>query len=348
MPLLIVIFLLAGFIASCTAAPAVEILPALVYVQNGQLVLSRDLAADAAPLPFSLPDGCAIHSLHPAPQGARLAILLDCAGGPLTEVIDLGSGKSGRPLAEPIDTRFLSWSADGNSLYLLADSFGDPRILRVDLQHGKAARLPLTGSTYALACSPDSQTLVYAQTPGLGFGSELWAADRDGKDPHLLLAEPAHILALPRWSPDGRRLVYIRMPDTQVPFPNGELWLLDMTDGQKRFLSPADAGHGYAPAWSPDGKFIAFVGGESLSAQDSAGNTRAGIYVLETETGVGFGVSRPENSQAGAPVWSPDGRFIVFPLQLDDKINLWAYEMITEKTIPLTQNGACCPAWIGK
>ncbi len=348
MPRLSICVCFAILIAACSVRPA---LPAtLVYAQDNQIMTRTDWRAEASALEFSPPDGCTIRSLYPAPQGAYLAILLDCAFGPLTEVADLSGGKFGRPLAEPVDTRFLSWNAEGNSLYLLADSLGDARVLRVNLDNGRVTRLPLPASTYALACSPDSQTLVYAQTPGLGFGSELWIADLNGKNARLLIAEKEYILALPRWSPDGRQVAYIQMPDTPIPFPPGELWLLDISSGERRFLSAADAGRGYAPAWSPDGKWIAFVGREEAapSAGETAGNPEGRIYVLETETGARSAVSRPQDARVGAPVWSPDGTFIVFPLSLDGKMNLWAYNVTTGETTALTQTGACCPAWIGK
>jgi Tol biopolymer transport system component len=347
MPRLNFLFYITILLVSCSTTPALPM--TLVYVQEGQLMTSKDWGASATMLNFSPPDGCTIRNLYPASQGAYLAILLDCPFGPLTEVVDLLSGKSDRPLAEPIDNRFLAWNAEGGSLYLLVDSFGNSRVLRVNLQNGSTTSLPLPASTYALACSPDSQTLVYAQTPGLGFGSELWMTDLNGKNARLLIADSAHILALPRWSPDGQQLAYIQMPDTPVPFPPGELWLLDINTGQRHFLSVADAGHGYAPAWSPDGKLIAFVGREgAFPAQNAEGNLEGGIYVIETETGARSVVSRPKNAEAGTPVWSPDGGFIVFPLRLDGKMNLWAYRVATGETIPLTQAGACCPAWIGK
>jgi Tol biopolymer transport system component len=193
--------------------------------------------------------------------------------------------------------------------------------------------------------------MVYAQTPGVGYGSELWTADPDGKNGRLLLAEPESILALPRWSPDGKQLAYIRMPDTQTPFPNGELWLLDITSGERRFLSEADAGHGYAPAWSPDGDSIAFVVRENPEdplATQAAGNMRSNLYVLEVETGIRSEMTRLENAQTGTPAWSADGRSIVFAAWLDGKMNLWAHDMTIDETIPLTEAGACCPVWIGK
>lgn len=298
------------------------------------------------PLTFTPPGGCSIRSLYPAPAGAYLAILLDCAFGPLTLIADLISGQVGNPLQEPLDTRFLAWNADGRGLYLLADALGEARLLHVNLQSGRIARLPLPDSTYAVACSPDSQTLAYAQTRGIGFGSQMFLGDLNGRQARLILSEPEHIIALPRWSSDGRYLAYIRMPDTQAQFPPGELWLLDMAAGTRRFLAEADAGRGYAPAWSPNKQLIAFAG--PGQQEDKAGNLNSAIHVLDVESGQEFDVSRPINGKAGAPVWSPYGRLIVFPVALDGKMSLWAYDMSAQSAIMLEETGVCCPAWIGK
>ncbi len=350
--LLLAISLLA---AGCRPAPPASLTARLVFVQDDRLVTMTNFAPGAAlepgPPDFTPPAGCSIHSLHPAPRGTYLAVLLDCAGGPLTLVVDLASGTSGSPLEEPVDTHFLAWGANGTELYLLADSFNEPRVLRIDLRRGDARRLPLPASTYALACSPDARTMVYARTPGLGYGSELWQADLDGKNARRLLAEPGSILALPRWSPDGNQLAYIRMPDTQIPFPNGELWLLDMAGTRSRFLSEADAGHGYAPAWSPDGNRIAFVVRENPAdplVLQTAGNLRSNIHVLEVETGRSSGMTRLQDARVGAPAWAPDSRSLVFAAGIDGKMSLWAYDMAADETNSLAGAGACCPVWIGK
>ena len=42
------------------------------------------------------------------------------------------------------------------------------------------------------------------------------------------------------------------MPDTQTPFPVGELWVMEADGGDPRRLASTDAGHGYAAAWSPE------------------------------------------------------------------------------------------------
>lgn len=50
------------------------------------------------------------------------------------------------------------------------------------------------------------------------------------------------------------------MPDNNIPFTIGELWLAD-PHGQACTLldNQAAAGYGYPPIWSPDGRTLTYV-----------------------------------------------------------------------------------------
>ena len=53
----------------------------------------------------------------------------------------------------------------------------------------------------------------------------------------------------PQWSPDGRRLAYVR---------DGEIWVVE-ADGSRMTRVVAKPGGGRDPRWSPDGKRLAFI-----------------------------------------------------------------------------------------
>jgi Tol biopolymer transport system component len=87
----------------------------------------------------------------------------------------------------------------------------------------------------------------------LGYGSELHAAQRSGRNSQLLYEDPFNYISFARYSPDGRQIAFIKIPDTQTPFTVGELWVMDADGSNPRKLADVDAGHGYAANWSVDG-----------------------------------------------------------------------------------------------
>ena len=68
-----------------------------------------------------------------------------------------------------------------------------------------------------------------------GYPTQLTASDKDVSDP--------------QWSPDGRRLAYVR---------DDEIWVIE-ADGSRRPRVVAKPGGGREPRWSPDGHRIAFM-----------------------------------------------------------------------------------------
>ncbi|MDN3354438.1 serine hydrolase [Actinomadura sp. DC4] len=145
---------------------------------------------------------------------------------------------------------------------------------------------------------------------------ELWLVGTDGGTPRRLTSGPAD--TAPAWSPDGRRLAFLR---------DGQVAVLDAGGGEPERVIDLPLGAG-APRWSPDGRRLAFAapvdpaggtGGpmvtDGLDYQaDGAGMygpVRQQLHVLDLD---GREVRRltdgPES--AGDPAWSPDGTVVAF------------------------------------
>lgn len=97
------------------------------------------------------------------------------------------------------------------------------------------------------------------------------------------------------WSPDGSALVYS---------DEGEIHIFDVSSGTSKPLTKGDD-----PTWSPDGKLIAHRDYDSHAA-------------LITKEGLP--IKSPLN--AYSPIhplrWSPDGRYVLFPERVTDRIPL--------------------------
>jgi Tol biopolymer transport system component/protocatechuate 3,4-dioxygenase beta subunit len=128
---------------------------------------------------------------------------------------------------------------------------------------------------------------------------EIYVMNADGGDVRRLTNQPARDRE-PTWSPDGRRIAFIRDGNIHVMNADG-------TDVSPLtyFRWPTTPSLAYQPAWSPDGQRIAFVGQHTTSD----GGTE--IYVINVDSS---GLTRLTNSLGDDwwPAWSPDGQKIAF------------------------------------
>ncbi len=336
------------FLASCTSPAAGEtsLPPLLVYYQADPSGTPRLLACQGVdgtpqPLSFPLPADCVIYNLHPSPTDYLLAAEFACGGGPVVQILNLRTAAVSTPAeAYQVDSRFLAWSADGKYLYLKADSLGAPFTLRVDVAAGSSKKLDLPETVYDMAALPDGR-ILYALTRGLGFGSEVWAAEADGRRASLLFAEPESIVAYLHLSPDGMQLAYILLPDSPVAFPEGELWLRAVSGENARFAAAADAGHGYAPAWSPDSSGVAFV------IRSNTKPFRSNLSFYRLSDSALLPLTNFTDAVAETPVFSPGGGTLVFNVVRNGTIQVWTMDFPGGEPRPLDETAAsCCAVWL--
>ena len=108
----------------------------------------------------------------------------------------------------------------------------------------------------------------------------------------------------PRFSPDGRRLVFTRFNAGQE-FQNSALFSVDLRGNNLRQLTSFSIGAGDAD-WSPDGTRIVFEAAPSAFARGDVYVIRADGKQLRNLT------QNPPSDGSADPVWSPDGTKIVF------------------------------------
>ena len=171
----------------------------------------------------------------------------------------------------------------------------------------------------------------------MGLGSEIGAADADGNNEQKFMADARKILGLMRFSPDGKHIAFVRLPDAQTEFPPAELWLADADGTNARQLAMADGGHGMPPVWSPDGSKIAFAG---RAQPDDPNSINLSIYELSTSK-----LITADIAPSTPPVWSPDGAKVYFTRAINDRMEIWFYEISTGKAGMLLED-ACCAGWL--
>ncbi len=104
--------------------------------------------------------------------------------------------------------------------------------------------------------SPDGTKVAFVVS---GFGSEekrtrhIWVYEKD-KNASRQLTYSAKSESSPRWSPDGKQLLFLSNRDGDEQ----QVYLLRMEGGEAGQLTKGKAGAS-EPAWSPDGKSIAYL-----------------------------------------------------------------------------------------
>lgn len=274
----------------------------------GVVVFSSSRCADAAdqvrrrppPAPFQDSSTC---------LGA-LWLVRD-TGGELARVL---------PTGEP-DTAFEgpgSWSPDGQSLLVGRDG----GLAVIDLATRTSRQVTAAGPPYsdvydyAGRFSPDGRQIAFVSTrPGADgtrrFGGDVWVVDRDGTDAHRL-TDDAELQLAPRWSPDGRSVVFISAPPS---FGQGsvEPGVYAADPGGRsapvRIASGLTGVPTLAVTPSPDGRFVAISSFSGLViARADGGGARALVTtpVPSTVTWAGNRVIFPLSDPKGSHLVSAD------------------------------------------
>jgi Tol biopolymer transport system component/DNA-binding winged helix-turn-helix (wHTH) protein len=99
--------------------------------------------------------------------------------------------------------------------------------------------------------SPDGKHIAF-QSWRSG-NPEVWVCDRDASNPVQLTSFGGPSMGEPRWSPDGRRIVFDLRTDSGI----SELYIVDLVGGPpRRFLTGTT--EAASPFWSGDGHWIYF------------------------------------------------------------------------------------------
>jgi Tol biopolymer transport system component len=114
----------------------------------------------------------------------------------------------------------------------------------------------------------------------------------------------------PRWSPDGKHIVFRRNMDPAKGRVGKSLFIMNADGNNVRQLTHHEGSDGYF-SFSPDGKSIVF---------ERIIENKVGIYVMNLESGR---VKRLEINRVAGPDWSPDGKQIAYEKGEHGGKNVW-------------------------
>lgn len=238
-----------------------------------------------------------------SPDGTRLAFVSEREGKKKGQlyVMPVDGGEPTRLSDERHGVADPVWSPDGSRLAFVARVGGYHAPEREeDRQKSRPARVITTldyrwngeGFTY------DRRRHVFVVAAAGGPARQLTDGEWDDADP--------------AWSPDGRIIAFssARHPDRDLD-DSGDLWLVD-ADGGEVLRVTDTLGPAVLPAFSPDGRAIAYLGRRSKN--EFGRNVR--VFTVATDGGtprcLTLGLDRSCAPLGRRPIWSPDGRSIVF------------------------------------
>jgi serine/threonine protein kinase len=162
-----------------------------------------------------------------------------------------------------------------------------------------SVRHALTGSF-----SPDGSQIAYAARGQGGNDYDIWLKIVGEVETRLLTTGPSRDLN-PAWSPDGKRIAFLRLPRDDRP---GIVHLVSPLGGSGRPLSDLPA-HSQL-SWSPDGRWLAAA---RPRAQDETAPEAGGIHLISAGSGAARALTFPKPPAYDRdPAFSPDGRALAY------------------------------------
>ena len=181
---------------------------------------------------------------------------------------------------------------DGKKLFVIGRTYRG-EMVRYDSKTSQF--VPLLGGISAeyVDFSKDGQWVAYTSYPQ----GALWRSRIDGSDALQLTFPPISPL-LPRWSPDGKTILFFQF--AQGADKPARIYEVSPEGGTPRLLLPDDRNQQLDPNWSPDGSKIIFSG----QSNDPSSSIR--IFEVATKQLS----TLPGSDGLFSPRWSPDGRHV--------------------------------------
>jgi Tol biopolymer transport system component len=260
------------------------------------------------------------------------------------------TGSPGRVIATTREDSRGAWSRDGRAIAFNSDRTGEMNIWLHSLSDGSTRQLTRgPGGDYQPNFSPDGGRIAFFS--GRKGSPDIWSVEAEGGRLQRL-TQGDSIDVNPVFSPDGRRIAFMSDRGGRL-----EVWVMNAEGGSPRPLTDVGV-MGHFLLWSPEGGSIIFrcpsgrpqslrvslgggvpeplpevVGGAHMSF--SPDHSRIlDVLAHKTLWVSPLGGGAPENVfefedpdvRIDYPVWSPDGRWVLFDRFRPQGGDIWAME----------------------
>jgi len=181
-------------------------------------------------------------------------------------------------------------SREGKKLFVVGRNYRG-ELMRYDAMSGQFASFLSGISAEYVAFSKDGQWVTYVSYRE----GTLWRSRLDGSE-RLQLTYPPMYPVLPRWSPDGKEIIFFEFASSADK--PARIYEVSPDGGSPRQLLPDDPRQQLDPNWSPDGSKIVF--------SNESNDHSSAIHVLDIASRKVSDL--PDSQGLFSPRWSPDGR----------------------------------------
>ncbi len=215
------------------------------------------------------------------------------------------------------------WAADGSKIvfdrcqescrvFVVSSAGGTPKPVTGSLPKGSCPAKCLNDSYPAF--SPDGKRVAFVHEFGKVRNDLIdyvgvYTSNLDGSQPRKVTLPGLRTAAdgQPQWSPDGRRIVFVRENITAKPRGRRAIFVVNANGTGLRRLTPWKLDAGDGPDWSPDGSRILF------RSPDSDQFVGSKIYEINADGSGLRQLSRfPASTALYSSSYAPDGTSIVF------------------------------------
>lgn len=180
--------------------------------------------------------------------------------------------------------------------------------------------------------SPDGRKLAFVSDRDGNY--EIYLMDDKGADIRRLTNNPGHD-SFPKFSPDGTQILF----NSNIDRETTDIYLMNADGSNITRLTDWKSNELTRSGWSPDGTRIAFN-------SDRDGNDE--IYVMNVEPLKPKPVAGDDAANLQTPSYSPDGRFIAYSAEFEDKtgeIRIRDLEGGKDRVLLKTSSAANYPRW---
>jgi len=232
------------------------------------------------------------------------------------------------------------WSPDGTQIYFVKsrsfDSKYDIMVMDRDGGHQRSVSAEFPNSAWNPVLNADGRTLIFFSNREGNY--DIWSMETDGRHVSRLTSNE-HMDFFPTWSPKGDRIAFISDRSGEIA-----VWTMEK-DGTRQEQATAGGFGDLSPAWSPDGTKLAFIRRvrtpdstdeyKLRTALESAldrfldlpGRTHISHIWIKDLTTNQIRQLTTDEAEDGRPVWSPDGRSILFTSRRNDNRDLYLIDV---------------------